>query len=64
MVEIDAGLSPRRQVFDPRSVRVGFVVDKMSMEQVFLEVLGFSIPCVRNRRYIITALESVVKQYN
>jgi hypothetical protein len=30
-----AGLSPRRPEFDPGSVRVGFVVDKVTLEQVF-----------------------------
>jgi hypothetical protein len=30
-----AGLSPRRPGFDPGSVRVGFVVDKLALGQVF-----------------------------
>jgi hypothetical protein len=37
-----AGLSPRRPGFVPRSVHVGFVVDKVELEQVFLQVLWFS----------------------
>jgi hypothetical protein len=37
-----AGLSPRRHGFDPGSVRVGFVVDKVALGQVFLPVLRFS----------------------
>jgi hypothetical protein len=37
-----AGLSPRRPGFDPRSVHVGFVVDKVVLGQVFLRVLRFS----------------------
>jgi hypothetical protein len=31
-----AGLPPRRPGFDPGSVRVGFVVDKVALGQVFL----------------------------
>jgi hypothetical protein len=37
-----AGLSPRRPGFDPGSVHVGFVVDKVALGQVFLQVLRFS----------------------
>jgi hypothetical protein len=37
-----AGLSPRSPVFAPRSVHVGFVVDKVALGQVFLRVLRFS----------------------
>jgi hypothetical protein len=37
-----AGLSPRRPGFDPGSVHVGFVVDKMALGQVYLRVLRFS----------------------
>jgi hypothetical protein len=33
---------PRRPGFAPGSVHVGFVVDKMALEQVFLQVLRFS----------------------
>jgi hypothetical protein len=36
-----AGLSTRRPGFDPRSVHVGFVVDKVALGQVFLRVVGF-----------------------
>jgi hypothetical protein len=36
------GLSPRRPWFDPRSVHVGFVVDKVALGQVFPRVLRFS----------------------
>ena len=32
------GLSLWRPSFDPRPVRVGFVVDKLAVEQVFLQV--------------------------
>jgi hypothetical protein len=38
-----AGFPPRRPGFDPRSGRVGFVVDKAALEQVFSEYCGF--PC-------------------
>jgi hypothetical protein len=38
-----AGLSPRRTGFDPGSVHVGFVVDKVALGQVFLRVLRFSL---------------------
>jgi hypothetical protein len=37
-----AGLPPRRPGFDPGSVHVGFVVDKVARGQVFLRVLRFS----------------------
>jgi hypothetical protein len=37
-----AGLPPRRSMFDPGSVRVGFVVDKVALGQVFPRVLRFS----------------------
>jgi hypothetical protein len=36
-----AGLSPRRPGFAPRSINVGFVVDKVALRQVFLRVLRF-----------------------
>jgi hypothetical protein len=37
-----AGLSPQRPGFDPASVPVGFVVDKVALRQVFLRVLWLS----------------------
>jgi hypothetical protein len=37
-----AGLSPRRPGFDPASVHVGFVVDKVALRQDFPRVLRFS----------------------
>jgi hypothetical protein len=37
-----AGLSPRRLGFDPGSVHVIFVVDRVALDQVFLRVLRFS----------------------
>jgi hypothetical protein len=37
-----AGLSLRRPGFDPVSIHVGFVVDKVAVGQIFLLVLGFS----------------------
>jgi hypothetical protein len=36
-----AGLSARRAGFDPGSVHVGFVVDKVALGQVFPRVLRF-----------------------
>jgi hypothetical protein len=36
------GISPRRDRFDPRSVRVEFIVDKVVLEHVFLRGLHFS----------------------
>jgi hypothetical protein len=36
-----AGLSPRRSWFDPRSVSVGSVVDKVALAQVSVRVLQF-----------------------
>jgi hypothetical protein len=37
-----AGLSPRRSLFDPGSVHVGFVMDKVALGQVFLRILRVS----------------------
>ena len=37
-----AGLSPLRPGFDPGSVHVGFVVDKVALGQVFPRVLWFA----------------------
>jgi hypothetical protein len=37
-----AGLPPRRPGFDPVSIYVGFVVDKVALGQVFRRVLRFS----------------------
>ena len=37
-----AGLPPRMPGFDPGSVHVEFVVDKVALGQVFLRVLRFS----------------------
>jgi hypothetical protein len=38
-----AGLPLRRPGFDPGSVHVGFVVEKVALGQVFLRVVGFSL---------------------
>jgi hypothetical protein len=38
-----AGLSPRRPVFDTRSVHVRFVVDEVALGQIFLPVLRFPL---------------------
>jgi hypothetical protein len=38
-----AGLPLRRPGFDPGSVHVGFVVDKVALGQVFLRVVGFPL---------------------
>jgi hypothetical protein len=35
------GFSPRRLGFDPRSVRFGFVANKVALKQVFPRVLRF-----------------------
>ena len=37
-----AGPQPRRPGFDPRSVQVGFVMDKVALGQGFPQVLRFS----------------------
>jgi hypothetical protein len=37
-----AGLPQRRPGLDPESVHVGFVVDKVALEEVFPRVLRFS----------------------
>jgi hypothetical protein len=36
-----AGFSPRRPRFYPRSGHVGFVLEKVALEQVFSEYFGF-----------------------
>jgi hypothetical protein len=41
LTQLVTGLSPRRPGFDPRSVHVGFVVDKVALGQVFSEYFGF-----------------------
>jgi hypothetical protein len=38
-----AGLPPPRSEFDPGSVHVGFVVDKVALGQDVLEYFGFSL---------------------
>jgi hypothetical protein len=38
-----AGLPPRRSRFDPGSLHVGFVVDKVALGQIFSPVLRFSL---------------------
>jgi hypothetical protein len=43
--QLVAGISSRRPDFDPRSVHVRFVVDKVALGQVFFRVLRF-FPCV------------------
>jgi hypothetical protein len=40
--QLVAGLLPRRPRFDPRSVHVGFVMDKVALGHVFPRVLRFS----------------------
>ena len=42
MDKADAGFSPRRHGFNRKIVQAEFVVDTVSMEQIFLETLGFS----------------------
>jgi hypothetical protein len=42
LTRLVAGLLPRRPGFDPGSVHVGFVVDKVALKQVFLRVHRFS----------------------
>ena len=44
-----AALSPRRPGFDSKSVRVNFVVDKVAVGQVSLQVLRYSPPFLRTR---------------
>jgi hypothetical protein len=55
-----AGLSRRRSGFDPGSVHVGYVVDKMALGQVFLRVLRFPpvnfIPPVGKRKPLIICI--------
>jgi len=37
------GFSPRRYGFSPRSVHVRFLVDKLTLGEVFSELLGFHL---------------------
>jgi hypothetical protein len=48
-----AGLSQQRHGFDPGSVHVGFVVDKVALGQVFPENFGFPLS-ISFHRYSIT----------
>jgi hypothetical protein len=69
-----AGISPTRPGFNPRPVHVRFVVDELTLRQVFLPVLWFSpvsiIPPVLHTHsliyhccYTISATDSAVKQH-
>lgn len=56
-----AGLSTRRHGIDPSSVHVGSVVDKVSLEQVFLPVIRFSPvsitpPTLHNNSHLYVAI--------
>jgi len=42
-VRLVPGFSPRRPGFDPRSVHIRFVVDKVAVGQVFCEYFGLSL---------------------
>ena len=42
MSQADAGISPRSYGFNRKVVHAGFVVDTVSVEQIFLEALDFS----------------------
>jgi hypothetical protein len=54
LTRLVASLSLRRPGFDPRSDHVGFVVDKVTLRQVFFpEYFGFSLS-VRLHRCSIT----------
>ena len=44
-----AGLSPWRPVFDPQSVHVRFVVDKVTLGQVLPRVLWFTLSILFHR---------------
>jgi len=66
------GLSQRRPGFELRPVRVGFVVGKVRLGQVFSGTLGFPVsvirPVIHNqfaspRRYISLAIDTVLKQH-
>jgi hypothetical protein len=43
MTQVVPGLSSKRPEFAPRSVHVGFMVDKVALGQVFLQFFVF--PC-------------------
>ena len=43
LIQLVAGLSTRRLEFDPRSVHVGFVEDKMALGQVFSKYFCFPV---------------------
>jgi hypothetical protein len=46
-----AGLSPRRHGFAPGSVHVGYVVGKVALGQVFVQVVRFSLSVSFHRGY-------------
>jgi hypothetical protein len=46
---LDAGLPARRPGFDPGSVYVGFVVDKVALGQVFPEYFGLPLSFLFHR---------------
>lgn len=63
------GLSPRRPWFDPRSVHVGFVVDKVALAQVYLRSLRLHtlriIPSVLHTHLLhVNDVAGTTKQYN
>jgi hypothetical protein len=69
---LEAGISSGRPGFNPRPLHVEFVVDKVALGPDFLRVFRFSpasriLPVLGThsfsdyRRYIIVAIENVVK---
>jgi hypothetical protein len=66
--QLVTGLSPRRPEFDPGSVHVGFVVDKLALGQVFPRVLQFPLSisfhrCCITRKKKTNHLHHRVAQY-
>lgn len=53
MDKADAGLSAQRHGFNRKIVQPEFVVDTVSMEQIFLETLGFPSPALYNKLSVI-----------
>lgn len=54
-------LLPSSPGFNPRPVRVGFMVDKMSLGQVFLRIIRPNLRFIHHRRYVILATDSVLE---
>jgi hypothetical protein len=57
-----AGFPPRRPGFEPGSGHVGFVADKLALEQVFSEYFG--LPCQSSFHQLLHNHHHLVQQAN